>query len=197
MRGSRRPSKRATLAGDVDDAPPSVASHEWKGLLTRSPGAEQVRFERLVGDPQVGVDSTLPRVVVDRRVVDQDVQPPVGLVDGPEATVDAVFVADVELKELRAQVGRRTSSSILVPGGEDRAEAVIEQLANDLATDASIGSGNQCHPSVTHRSLVRRHQVSLASLVARVVGEYVEQPLRPAHRGGDENGRQPDGLRRE
>ena len=59
-------------------------------------------------DGQVGVDPALPRVVVDRRVVDQDVQPAVSLLDGPEASIDAGIVGDIELNELRIEcVGGR------------------------------------------------------------------------------------------
>jgi hypothetical protein len=50
------------------------------------------------------VDLTLPGVVVDRGVVDQDVVPAVLLAHGPEAAIDASVVGNIEPEEVRAEL---------------------------------------------------------------------------------------------
>jgi hypothetical protein len=111
---------------------------------------------------EIGVDSALPRVVVDRRVVDQDVQPTVSLLHGPEALIDAYIVGDVEPNELRAECVGGRAPLLLVARGQDRAEAVFEQLSHDLATDSSIRTRNK------GKSTLVRHGRSL-----RILGGYV------------------------
>jgi hypothetical protein len=122
--------------------PHAIAPHQGSGAQAAPPGAEQVRLERLMDDGQVGVDPALPRVVVDRRVVDQDVQPAVSLLDGPEASIDAGIVGDIELNELRIECVGGRAPLLLVARGQDRSEAVLDQLPHDLATDPSIRTRN-------------------------------------------------------
>jgi hypothetical protein len=74
----------------------------------------------------VGVEPALPGVVVDRCVVDQDAQPAVSLLHGPEATIDACVVGDVEPEEPGAELVGGCARLLIVARAQDHLEAVFD-----------------------------------------------------------------------
>lgn len=106
---------------------------------------------------EVGVHPALPGVVVDRRVVHQDIQPAVSLLHSPEAALDAGIVGDVEPTELRAELVGGRAPLLVVACRQDRSETVLDQLPHDLATDPPIRTRNKSDSTLVRHRPSRSH----------------------------------------
>jgi hypothetical protein len=105
-------------------------------------------LERLADLVEVGVDAALPRVVEDRGVVDDGVQPAMLAADPLERDLGAVGVGDVELaggdvEALAAQARGCDLPALAVARPQHDGVAVLAELAADLEADAAVGAGHE------------------------------------------------------
>jgi hypothetical protein len=129
--------------------------------LDHEPGPVQVGLRRLADHRQVGGAGSLPGVVGDGRVVDQDVELAVPLADVARGGGHAGLVGDVKPQRLgcdswyccgwyccggatRGADGTgRAAGRLGVAGGQDHRVAALGQLAADFPANAPIAAGNQ------------------------------------------------------
>ena len=79
------------------------------------------------------------------------------LLNGPEASIDAGIVGDIEPNELRTECVGGRAPLLLVARGQDRSEAVLDQLPHDLATDPSIRTRNKSESTLVRHRPSRSH----------------------------------------
>jgi hypothetical protein len=81
----------------------------------------------------------------------------VSLFQGPEAAIDAGIVGDIELNELRTEFVGGRAPLLLVARGQDRSEALLDQLPHDLATNPSIRTRNKSESTIIRHRRSRSH----------------------------------------